>query len=533
MTGNKAYLAEYQDYNGGPITFGGSKGYITGKGKIKTGKLDFKDTECLVLSSDFKLPDENQVLLRIPRQNNMYCFNIENIVPSGGKPCKNTGLKTNEGKKPNKNTGLKTNEEPVDQEDQAFLEELKRQEKEANDVAEALRKEFAQYTEDLLLQLGAARATSTNTVNTASTPVSTASPSGGLSYHDLTYTDQDDSQIPALEDIYDNPNDGIFTNASYDDESAVTDFTNLETIMNVSPIPTSRIHSIHPSNQILGDPKSAVQTRSKVNKSYRAHAFISKVLEDENLPYRKKAIGTKWVYRNKKDKRGVVVRNKARIEAIMIFLAFASYMGFIVYHMDMKSAFLYGTIDKEVYVSQPPGFVDPKFPKKVYKVVKALYGLHQAPLDAWPDIMKSACACSSFKESTNRMLLHIWPEDPPPTHLSHRREKMQTIVLPSTTRQSMLAAATAAGQGPRSDTAWPDVDAARQEVSAVEPRTPPITTSIFDDEDITMAQTLIKMKEEKAKEKGVQFPSEKQFIKLNKTWPIKYYHPEATSIQRS
>ncbi|GJS01939.1 hypothetical protein Tco_0318447 [Tanacetum coccineum] len=160
-------------------------------------------------------------------------------------------------------------------EDQAFLEELERlkKEKEANDAAEALRKEFAQDTEDLLLQAGAARATSTNTVNTASTPVSIASPSSRLSYPDLTHTDQDDSQIPALEDIYKNPNDGIFTNASYDDEGAVTDFTNLETIVNVSPIPTSRIHSIHPLTQLLGDPKPAVQTRSKVNKSSRAHAF--------------------------------------------------------------------------------------------------------------------------------------------------------------------------------------------------------------------------------------------------------------------
>ncbi|GKB31925.1 putative ribonuclease H-like domain-containing protein, partial [Tanacetum coccineum] len=90
----------------------------------------------------------------------------------------------NEGEKPNKNTGLKTNEEPVDQEDQAFLEELerlKRQENEANDAAEALGKEFAQDTEDLLLQARAARATSTNTINIASTPVSTVSPSGGLS----------------------------------------------------------------------------------------------------------------------------------------------------------------------------------------------------------------------------------------------------------------------------------------------------------------------------------------------------------------
>nr|GFD13509.1 putative ribonuclease H-like domain-containing protein [Tanacetum cinerariifolium] len=77
----------------------------------------------------------------------------------------------------------------------------------------------------------------------------------------------------------------------------------------------------------------------------------------------------------------------ARIEAIRIFLAFASYMGFIVYQMDMKSAFLYGTIDEEVYVTQPLGFVDPKFPNKVYKVVKALYRLHQAPRAC----VKTAC----------------------------------------------------------------------------------------------------------------------------------------------
>ncbi|GJW51727.1 ribonuclease H-like domain-containing protein, partial [Tanacetum coccineum] len=116
MTGNKAYLVEYQDYNGGPVAFGGSKGQITGKGKIITGKLDFEDvyfvkelkqfnlfsvsqmcdkknkvlftdSECLVLSPDFKLPDENQVLLRVPRQNNMYSFNLENIVPTGGLAC--------------------------------------------------------------------------------------------------------------------------------------------------------------------------------------------------------------------------------------------------------------------------------------------------------------------------------------------------------------------------------------------------------------------------------------------------------------
>ncbi|GKF69334.1 hypothetical protein Tco_0202391, partial [Tanacetum coccineum] len=67
------------------------------------------------------------------------------------------------------------------------------------------------------------------------------------SFSDPTNPDQDESEIPALEDIYKNPTDGIFTNSSYDDEGAVADFTNLETVENVSPIPTSRINSIHPS----------------------------------------------------------------------------------------------------------------------------------------------------------------------------------------------------------------------------------------------------------------------------------------------
>nr|GEZ58225.1 copia protein [Tanacetum cinerariifolium] len=74
-----------------------------------------------------------------------------------------------------------------------------------------------------------------------------------------------------------------------------------------------------------------------------------------------------------------VFAHVARIEAIKLFLAYASFVDFTMYQMYVKSAFLYGTIEEEVYVSQPPGFVDPEFPDRVYKVEKALYGLHQAP----------------------------------------------------------------------------------------------------------------------------------------------------------
>ncbi|GJU30452.1 putative ribonuclease H-like domain-containing protein [Tanacetum coccineum] len=237
------------------------------------------------------------------------------------------------------------------------------------------------------------------------------------------------------------------------------------------PIPTTRVHSIHPKDQIIGDPRSAVQTRGMTKKSSGEHAMISYIqkqrrsnhkdfqnclfacflsqqeptkiaqaLDDESwveamqeellqfkiqkvwtlvdLPYGKKAIGTKWVYRNKKDERGIVVRNKARlvaqgykqeegidydevfapvarIEAIRLFLAYASFMNFLVYQMDVKSAFLYGTIEEEVYVSQPPGFVDPEFPEKVYKVEKALYGLHQAPR-AWYETLSTYLLDNGF-----------------------------------------------------------------------------------------------------------------------------------------
>ncbi|GKD61186.1 putative ribonuclease H-like domain-containing protein [Tanacetum coccineum] len=261
-----------------------------------------------------------------------------------------------------------------------------------------------------------------------------------------------DPLMPDLEDTAEVQNTGIFGSA-FDDEDldtynspfadqvmgAEADFNNMEPSTIVSPIPTTRIHFIHPKDQII----SAVQTRGMSKKNSGEHqepTKIAQALDDESwveamqeellqfkiqkvwtlvdLPYGKKAIGTKWVYRNKKDERGIVVRNKARlvaqgykqeegidydevfapvarIEAIRLFLAYASFMNFVVYQMDVKSAFLYGTIEEEVYVSQPPGFVDPEFPEKVYKVEKALYGLHQAPR-AWYETLSTYLLDNGF-----------------------------------------------------------------------------------------------------------------------------------------
>ncbi|GKC19149.1 putative ribonuclease H-like domain-containing protein, partial [Tanacetum coccineum] len=234
----------------------------------------------------------------------------------------------------------------------------------------------------------------------------------------------------------------------FGDESKL-DLSNIATTYPIPTTPNTRIHKDHSLDHVLGDVQSGVQTRRMINEQ----GFISVVYEGKthkdlhnclfsyflsqeepkkviqalkdpswieamqeellqfklqqvwtlvDLPYGKRAIRRKWVYRNNKDERGIMIRNKARlvaqgytqeegidydevftlvarIEAVRLFLAYASFKDFVVYQMDVKSAFLYGKIEEEVYVCQPPGFEDPEFSDKVYKVEKALYGLHQAP----------------------------------------------------------------------------------------------------------------------------------------------------------
>nr|GEY85799.1 hypothetical protein [Tanacetum cinerariifolium] len=211
-----------------------------------------------------------------------------------------------------------------------------------------------------------------------------------------------DPDMPELEDI--------FYSDDEEDVGAEADLSNLETNIPISPIPTTIVHKDHLVNQIIEEPKKLHQVLKdpswiKAIQEELLQFKLQKVWVLVDLPKGKRVIGSKWVFRNKKDKRGIVIRNKARlvaqghtqekgidydkvfapvvrIEAIWLFLDYAFFMGFMVYKMDVRSAFLYGTIKEEVYVCQPPGFEDPDYPDKVYKVVKALYGLHQAPR-AW------------------------------------------------------------------------------------------------------------------------------------------------------
>ncbi|GJR06145.1 putative ribonuclease H-like domain-containing protein [Tanacetum coccineum] len=262
---------------------------------------------------------------------------------------------------------------------------------------------------------------------------STVSPS--VSTFGQSFTNADDlptdSLMPDLEVTTDLLNTGIFSGA-YDDEDvgAEADLNNLETTMNL----LKQGDGPRFLRKLLYEPKKVTQALTdpswiEAMQDELLQFRLQKVWRLVDLPKGKHAIGTKWVYRNKKDERGIVVRNKARlvaqgytqeegidydevfapvarIEAIRLFLAYASFMGFIVYQMDVKSAFLYGTIEEEVYVCQPPSFEDLQFPNKVYKVEKALYGLHQAP-KAWYETLSTYLLENRFRRGIINKTLFI------------------------------------------------------------------------------------------------------------------------------
>nr|GEU79338.1 putative ribonuclease H-like domain-containing protein [Tanacetum cinerariifolium] len=510
MIGNMSYLSDFEELNGGYVAFGGNPkgGKITGKGKIKTGKLDFDNvyfvkelkfnlfsvsqmcdkknsvlftnTECLILSSAFKLPDESQVLLRVPRENNMYNVNLKNIVPSGDLTCLFAKATLNESNlwhrqlahvnfktinklvRGNLVRGLPTK---VFENDHTCVACKKGKQHRASctgptwlfDIDSLTRtmdyhpvhagnqsnsgvgfhdnldaeKAGEEVDQSYMLFPMWSSVGSTNPQNNAE---DAAFDGRSMILIDLNAEFQDCSENSRLEDI-------IYS----DDEDVVgaeADFNNLESSIPVikdqgglSQMFGNDFHTCMLADflsqeepkwvhQALKDPSwiEAMQEELLQFKMQKVWVLV-------DLPYGKRAIGTKWVYRNQKDERGIAIRNKARlvaqghtqeegidyeevfapvarIEAIRLFLAYASFMGFMVYQMDVKSTFLYGTIEEEVYVCQPPGFEDPDHLDKVYKVVKALYGLHQAPR-AWYETLAIYLLENGFQRGIIDQILFI------------------------------------------------------------------------------------------------------------------------------
>nr|GEU89592.1 ribonuclease H-like domain-containing protein [Tanacetum cinerariifolium] len=218
----------------------------------------------------------------------------------------------------------------------------------------------------------------TNRVNVVSSTINVASNEVNVVGRKSSIELPDDPNMPELEDI------SIFEYSNKDVFGAEADLNNLESTFQVSPILITRIHKDHPFEQVIGDLHLAPQTR-RMSKNLEEHDLVSivnkKTIKTIKIVYLL-SFYHKW--------------NPKRIIAIRLFLAYASFKDFVVYRIDVKSAFLYVKIKEEVYVCQPLGFEDHDFPKKVYKVENALYGLHQAPR-AWYEILSTYLLDNGFQ----------------------------------------------------------------------------------------------------------------------------------------
>ncbi|GKD10816.1 putative ribonuclease H-like domain-containing protein, partial [Tanacetum coccineum] len=246
-------------------------------------------------------------------------------------------------------------------------------------------------------------------VNTARQYVNTASPEVNIDRFKLNTVDP--SVNTASSSDPDSPKDMFTMGASHileathveffsDEDEPEVDLGNILNSYTVPTTPNTRIHKDHIIKNAIGDVKSSIE-----------HTSIAKALSDLSwVEQMQEELMQFKLQQGHRQEEGIdyeeVFAPVARIEAIRLFLAYASFMGFLVYQMDVKSAFLYGTIEEEVYVTQPPGFKDPDHPDKVYKVVKALYGLHQAPR-AWYETLANYLLGNGFKRGKIDQTLFI------------------------------------------------------------------------------------------------------------------------------
>nr|GEU37604.1 hypothetical protein [Tanacetum cinerariifolium] len=254
---------------------------------------------------------------------------------------------------------------------------------------------------------------STNSFNTASPTVNAASDKDGTfqrTYSEWNFSSpitinvvsSSFSHSAALDDFSKMPNlenTGISDDAYDDrDEGAEANYNNLETVIPVSPIPSTRIHKNHPKEHIIGEVNSVVQTR-KMAKQIKTGliTFINKQRRTNHKDFQN-CLFTCFLSQMEPKKQGLK-------QSSYSWLMHSLWTSLCTKWMSI-SAFLYVTIKEEVYVSQPRCFVDPEFPDRVYKVEKALDGLHQAP-KAWYETLLNYLLENGFKRGTIHKTLFI------------------------------------------------------------------------------------------------------------------------------
>nr|GEX85171.1 hypothetical protein [Tanacetum cinerariifolium] len=461
--------------NGGYVAFAGNPkgGKISGKGKIRTGKLDFDDvyfvkelkfnlfgvsqmcnkknsvlftdTECLVLSHEFKLPDENQVLLRVLRENNMYNVDLKNIVPSGDLTCliEKATLDKFLGQFDEKvHEGFLVGYSVSSKAFRVFNSRTRI-------IQEALHINFLEnkpnvagsgptwlFDIDTLtktMNYQPVTAGNQSNPNAGRKPESEVNVSPSSSAQSKKHDDKTKREAKGKSPVESSTG---YRNLSAEFEDFSDNSINevnvagslVPTVGQISTNSTNTFSATGPSNNVVSP------THGK-----SLYVDSSQLPDDPNMPELEDItysddeddVGAEADFNNLETsitEEGIyyeeVFALVARIEAIRLFLAYASFMGFMVYQMDVKSAFLYGNIKEEVYVCQPLGFKDPDHPDKVYKVVKALYGLHQAPrawkfgltdgksastpIDTEKPLLKDpdVCACARFQVTPKVSHLH-------------------------------------------------------------------------------------------------------------------------------
>nr|GEU80647.1 hypothetical protein [Tanacetum cinerariifolium] len=398
------------------------------KGKIKTGKLDFDDvyfvkefkfnlfsvskmydkknivlfmeTKCVVLSSDYKLPDENHVLLRVPKKNNMYNIDLKNVVPSRDLTCLFAKATLDESNLLHRRLGhinFKTMNKLV-----------------KGNLVRGIRPTWLFDIDTLTMSMNYQPVVVRNQPND-NAGIKENLDAGKVGKETVSAqqyvllplwsTDSQDPQntddvADATFDVKENENDVYVSANGSNKVTAVSAPVNA-----AGPNPTNSTNSFNTASPFV----NVVSPNFEIA---RKSSFVdpSKYPDDPDMPELEDIVYSDDEEDGHTQEEGIdydeVFASVARIEAIRLFLAYVSFMGFMVYQMDVKSAFLYGNIEEEVYVCQPLGFEDTDYPDNVYKVVKALYGLHQAPR-AWYETLANYLLENGFQRGKIDQTLFI------------------------------------------------------------------------------------------------------------------------------